>query len=569
MALLAIDQVTVAYDKVEAVRGVSLAIEPGQIVTVIGPNGAGKTTLLNAAIGLLRWRGRMSFDGVDLRRLDVEARIERGFCLVPETRELFGDLSVSDNLLLGGYSRRRDSAGLKQSLADVYKRFPRLSERRSQRASTLSGGERQMLALGRALMAKPRLLMLDEPSLGLAPLIIREVFRIISSLRELGVSILLVEQNARAALETADFGYVLETGEIVHSGAAAKPDARPARHRELPGRALIYFRYELSYLKQLRPSGIAGARLGLRRAEVKVAVLGAGPAGLYFAISMKRRNPAHEITVFERNRPDDTFGWGVVLSAETLDNLAANDAVSAAWIREYFAYWDDIAVVHKGVRTVSTGHGFCGIGRKRLLLLLQRRARDLGIELVFESEIADPRPFMASHDLVIGADGLNSHSRATFAEVFKPDIDVRKCKFVWLGTRPEVRRRLHLHLRGDRARLGVGARLPVRRRDRDLHRRMQRGDLGGVGLRRHDPRAVDRGLRADLRQASRRPAADVQRRPPARLGLDQFPARALRALVAQEPRPAGRRLGQRAFLDRLGHQARARERSRAGRLPPF
>ena len=221
MALLTIDQVSVAYDKVEAVRSVSLAIEPGQIVTVIGPNGAGKTTLLGAAIGLLPWRGRMSFDGIDLRRLDVEARIERGFCLVPETRELFGDLSVSDNLLLGGYSRRRDSAGLKQSLADVYGRFPRLDERRNQKASTLSGGERQMLALGRALMAKPRLLMLDEPSLGLAPIIVREVFRIIASLRELGVSILLVEQNARAALETADFGYVLETGEIVHSGAAA------------------------------------------------------------------------------------------------------------------------------------------------------------------------------------------------------------------------------------------------------------------------------------------------------------------------------------------------------------
>jgi branched-chain amino acid transport system ATP-binding protein len=222
MALLSIDQVSVAYDKVEAVRGVSLAIEPGQIVTVIGPNGAGKTTLLGAAIGLLPWRGRMSFDGIDLRRLDIEARIERGFCLVPETRELFGDLSVSDNLLLGGYSRRRDAAGLKQSLADVYGRFPRLNERRAQKASTLSGGERQMLALGRALMAKPRLLMLDEPSLGLAPIIVREVFRIIASLRELGVSILLVEQNARAALETADFGYVLETGEIVHSGAAAE-----------------------------------------------------------------------------------------------------------------------------------------------------------------------------------------------------------------------------------------------------------------------------------------------------------------------------------------------------------
>ena len=221
MALLAIDQVSVAYGKVEAVRDVSLAIEPGQIVTVIGPNGAGKTTLLGAAIGLLPWRGRMSFDGADLRWLDVEARIERGFCLVPETRELFGELSVADNLLLGGYSRRCDSAGVKQSLADVYARFPRLSERRGQRASTLSGGERQMLALGRALMAKPRLLLLDEPSLGLAPLIIREVFRIISSLRELGVSILLVEQNARAALETADYGYVLETGEIVHSGSAA------------------------------------------------------------------------------------------------------------------------------------------------------------------------------------------------------------------------------------------------------------------------------------------------------------------------------------------------------------
>ena len=221
MPLLAIDRVSVAYGKVEAVRSVSLAIEPGQIVTVIGPNGAGKTTLLGAAIGLLPWRGGMSFDGVDLRRMDVEARVERGFCLVPETRELFGDLSVADNLLLGGYSRRRDRAGLKETLAGVYIRFPRLSERRSQRASTLSGGERQMLALGRALMAKPRLLLLDEPSLGLAPLIVREVFRIIASLRELGVSILLVEQNARAALETADYGYVLETGGIVHSGPAA------------------------------------------------------------------------------------------------------------------------------------------------------------------------------------------------------------------------------------------------------------------------------------------------------------------------------------------------------------
>ena len=221
MALLTIDRLHVAYDKIEAVRGVSLAIEQGQIVTVIGPNGAGKTTLLAAAIGLLPSSGTMTFDGADLRRLDVEARVERGFCLVPERRELFGDLSVEDNLVPGAYVMRRSRANVHQNLREVYDRFPRLDERRRQTANTLSGGERQMLALGRALMAKPRLLMLDEPSLGLAPLIVREIFQIIASLRELGVSILLVEQNARAALETADFGYVLETGEIVNSGLAS------------------------------------------------------------------------------------------------------------------------------------------------------------------------------------------------------------------------------------------------------------------------------------------------------------------------------------------------------------
>jgi branched-chain amino acid transport system ATP-binding protein len=221
MPLLSIENLSVFYDKVEAVRGVSLAIQPGQIVTVIGPNGAGKTTLLGAAMGLLPWHGRMVFDGVDLRRLDVEARVERGFCLVPETRELFGDMSVADNLLLGGYSRRHDKHGLRRALDEVLMRFPQLAERRKQLARTLSGGERQMLALGRALIARPRLLLLDEPSLGLAPMIIREVFKIIASLRNLGVSILLVEQNARAALETADYGYVLETGEIVLSGLAS------------------------------------------------------------------------------------------------------------------------------------------------------------------------------------------------------------------------------------------------------------------------------------------------------------------------------------------------------------
>jgi branched-chain amino acid transport system ATP-binding protein len=220
MPLLSISNLHVAYGKVEAVRGISLALEQGQIVTVIGPNGAGKTTLLAAAMGLLPSRGTMSFDGMDLHDLDVEARVEQGFCLVPERRELFADLSVEDNLLLGAYARRRDRSAVRQSLDQVYARFPRLQERRRQIANTLSGGERQMLALGRALMAKPRLLMLDEPSLGLAPLIVREIFHIIASLRELGVSILLVEQNARAALETADFGYVLETGEVVHSGPA-------------------------------------------------------------------------------------------------------------------------------------------------------------------------------------------------------------------------------------------------------------------------------------------------------------------------------------------------------------
>ena len=219
--LLQIENLHVAYGKVEAVRGVSVTMQPGQIVTVIGPNGAGKTTLLAAAAGLLRSRGKVTYDGADLERFDIEERVERGFCLVPERRELFGDMAVADNLLLGAYARRRNRSEVKQSLQQLYARFPRLAERRRQKAHTLSGGERQMLALGRALMAKPRLLLLDEPSLGLAPLMVREIFRIVASLRDLGVSILLVEQNARAALETADYGYVLEMGEIAHQGPAA------------------------------------------------------------------------------------------------------------------------------------------------------------------------------------------------------------------------------------------------------------------------------------------------------------------------------------------------------------
>ena len=217
--MFSMSDVTVCYDNVEAVRNVTLSVEEGQIVTVIGPNGAGKTTLLMAAIGLLASRGRMVFQGSDIGRMSVEDRVERRLCLVPEKRELFADMSVADNLLLGTYSLR-DRSGVQKTFDEVYDRFPRLKERQRQAAGTLSGGERQMLALGRALMAKPQLLMLDEPSLGLAPLIVREIFRTIASLRDLGVSILLVEQNARAALETADYGYVLETGEIVQSGPA-------------------------------------------------------------------------------------------------------------------------------------------------------------------------------------------------------------------------------------------------------------------------------------------------------------------------------------------------------------
>ncbi|MGE4452407.1 ABC transporter ATP-binding protein [Castellaniella sp.] len=226
--MLEIGDLRVAYGRVEAVRGVSVVLQPGQIVSIIGPNGAGKTTLLSAVMGLLPSQGALRFEGEDLGGLDVEARVERGLCLVPETRELFGELTVLDNLRLGAYSRRLRPQALRGRLDSVYARFPRLAERRAQRADTLSGGERQMLAVGRALMSAPRLLMLDEPSLGLAPLIVQEILAIVRALRQDGVSILLVEQNARAALESSDFGYVLETGEIALSGdsAALSEDAR-------------------------------------------------------------------------------------------------------------------------------------------------------------------------------------------------------------------------------------------------------------------------------------------------------------------------------------------------------
>ncbi|WP_422027207.1 bifunctional salicylyl-CoA 5-hydroxylase/oxidoreductase [Roseovarius sp.] len=168
---------------------------------------------------------------------------------------------------------------------------------------------------------------------------------------------------------------------------------------------------------------------------MRVACLGGGPAGLYFVISLKLRQPEAEVVVIERNKPDDTFGWGVVLSDETLDNLHQNDAKSAEAIRAHFAYWDDIAVHYRGEKVVSTGHGFCGIGRKQLLLLLQERARELGVELRFETEVESASAYAAEYDLVVACDGLNSRTRTEFADTFKPDIEPRACKFVWLGTR--------------------------------------------------------------------------------------------------------------------------------------
>jgi branched-chain amino acid transport system ATP-binding protein len=226
--LLEVGTLHVAYGKVEALHGISLTVGEGQIVTVIGPNGAGKSTLLNCLAGLLEGTGSIRLHGRPIEATSTEDRVAEGLVLVPEKRELFGAMTVEDNLALGAYSRLGEGrAAIAASLEDVFRRFPRLKERRAQYAATLSGGERQMLALGRALMGKPKVLMLDEPSLGLAPIVVRDTFRIISELRATGVAILLVEQNARAALQVADYGYVLETGECVLDGPSAELAANP------------------------------------------------------------------------------------------------------------------------------------------------------------------------------------------------------------------------------------------------------------------------------------------------------------------------------------------------------
>jgi branched-chain amino acid transport system ATP-binding protein len=221
--LLEVNDLHAGYGKAEVLRGITLCVRAGQVVTVIGPNGAGKSTLLNALMGLLPQRGGLRFNGEDVARLTLEERVMAGLALVPEKRELFGSMSVEDNLVLGGWRpMKQRTPRWRLGLEQVYELFPRMKERRDQAAGTLSGGERQMLAIGRALMGQPKLLMLDEPSLGLAPLIVRDIFRIIATLRERGVSILLVEQNARAALQVADEGHVLETGDLVLSGPAAQ-----------------------------------------------------------------------------------------------------------------------------------------------------------------------------------------------------------------------------------------------------------------------------------------------------------------------------------------------------------
>ena len=221
--LLQVTGLHAGYGRAEVLTGLDFQLAQGQVVTVIGPNGAGKSTTLAALMGVLPSRGRIVFDGQDLAATTLEDRVMMGLALVPEKRELFGTMPVEDNLVLGGYrAMKLRVPQWRSELERVYALFPRLQERRTQLAGTLSGGERQMLAVGRALMSRPKLLMLDEPSLGLAPLIVREIFRIIEQLRAQGTSILLVEQNARAALEVADHGYVLETGSIALQGPAAQ-----------------------------------------------------------------------------------------------------------------------------------------------------------------------------------------------------------------------------------------------------------------------------------------------------------------------------------------------------------
>ncbi len=224
--LLAVEDLWIAYDRIQAVRGVSLAIEEGEIVTLIGANGAGKSSILRVLAGLQpAFRGRVTFAGQDLLALPAHVRTQRGIALVPEGRGIFGNLTVVENLRLAAYARRDPEVAL--DLERVLDLFPRLGERRHQLGGTLSGGEQQMLAVGRALMSRARLLLLDEPSMGLAPMLVREIFRVIQRLNLAGATVLLVEQNARLALEVAHRAYVLETGELALSGPCSELKHHP------------------------------------------------------------------------------------------------------------------------------------------------------------------------------------------------------------------------------------------------------------------------------------------------------------------------------------------------------
>jgi branched-chain amino acid transport system ATP-binding protein len=221
VSLLELDDLNVHYGAIHALKGVSIRVERGQIVTLVGANGAGKSTTLRAISGLLRAsRGAIRYDGRDLAGVPPHDVVRLGVSHVPEGRIVFANLSVEDNLELGAYLRR-DRAAVREDRARIFRLFPRLEERKRQASGTLSGGEQQMLAIGRALMARPTLLLLDEPSLGLAPILVREIFGVVREIRERGTTIVLVEQNARQALAVADFGYVLETGTVRLSDRAA------------------------------------------------------------------------------------------------------------------------------------------------------------------------------------------------------------------------------------------------------------------------------------------------------------------------------------------------------------
>jgi branched-chain amino acid transport system ATP-binding protein len=220
MALLEIHDLHVHYGVIEALKGVSIKVEPGQIVTLIGANGAGKTTLLQAISGIVKkTSGEIEFEGGDITKANPKNIVGKGLVQVPEGRHVFPGLTVYENLMMGAYLRK-DKKGIQEDLKKVYERFPILEKRKKQDAATLSGGEQQMLAMGRALMAKPSMILLDEPSMGLAPILVKEIFSIIEDINEAGTTVLLVEQNARMALSIADYGYVLETGNVVLEGPA-------------------------------------------------------------------------------------------------------------------------------------------------------------------------------------------------------------------------------------------------------------------------------------------------------------------------------------------------------------